>query len=110
MPTAKKPPVGSTIINTGLASTTGIPNTEPLPSSSLKKLIITRDTINPIPIPRPSNIAAFAREAYAVIGLYIQLIVAFASILARAEMFGSKNSVMPSMFDGLGMGIGFMVS
>lgn len=54
--------------------------------------------------------AAFAREAYAVMGLYIQLIVAFASILARAETFGSKNSVMPSMFDGLGMGIGFMVS
>jgi electron transport complex protein RnfE len=41
-------------------------------------------------------------------GLYIQLIVAFASILARAEMFASKNTFMPSMFDGIGMGLGFL--
>ena len=41
-------------------------------------------------------------------GLYIQLIVAFASILARAEMFASKSSVLPSMADGLGMGVGFL--
>ncbi|MDP3296313.1 MAG: electron transport complex subunit RsxE [Thermodesulfovibrionia bacterium] len=54
--------------------------------------------------------AAYAREAYAVMGLYIQLIVAFASILARAEMFGSKNPVMPSMFDGIGMGLGFLIA
>ena len=39
---------------------------------------------------------------------YIALIVAFASILARAEMFASKNSIMPSMADGLGMGVGFL--
>jgi electron transport complex protein RnfE len=54
------------------------------------------------------SMAAFAPDAYKQMGLYIQLIVAFASILARAEMFASKNNVMPSMFDGLGMGIGFM--
>ena len=41
-------------------------------------------------------------------GLYIQLIVAFASILARAEMFASKNKIMPSLFDGIGMGLGFL--
>lgn len=52
--------------------------------------------------------AAFAREAYREMGLYIQLIVAFASILARAEMFASKNKAVPSMVDGLGMGMGFM--
>jgi electron transport complex protein RnfE len=52
--------------------------------------------------------AAFAREAYKQMGLYIQLIVAFASILARAEMFASKNKVVPSMFDGIGMGLGFL--
>ena len=46
-------------------------------------------------------------DVYKEVGLYLQLIVAFASILARAEMFASKNSVVPSVFDGLGMGLGF---
>jgi len=32
----------------------------------------------------------------------------FASILARAEMFASKNSIVPSMVDGLGMVSGFL--
>ncbi|MFQ3573754.1 MAG: electron transport complex subunit E [Thermodesulfovibrionales bacterium] len=54
------------------------------------------------------TMAAFAPDAYKQMGLYIQLIVAFASILARAEMFASKNNVMPSMFDGIGMGLGFL--
>ncbi len=54
------------------------------------------------------TMAAFAREAYKQMGLYIQLIVAFASILARAEMFASKNRIAPSMFDGIGMGLGFL--
>jgi electron transport complex protein RnfE len=54
------------------------------------------------------TMAAFAPEAYKQMGLYIQLIVAFASILARAEMFASKNTFMPSMFDGIGMGMGFL--
>lgn len=52
--------------------------------------------------------AAFAPEVYSKVGLYIALIVAFASILARAEMFASKNTVVPSMVDGLGMGAGFL--
>lgn len=52
--------------------------------------------------------AAFAPDVYSKVGLYIALIVAFASILARAEMFASKNTVVPSIVDGLGMGIGFM--
>jgi electron transport complex protein RnfE len=52
--------------------------------------------------------AAFVPDVYAKVGLYIQLIVAFASILARAEMFASKNSFIPSMVDGLGMGVGFL--
>lgn len=56
------------------------------------------------------SMAAFAREAYRQMGLYIQLIVAFASILARAEMFANKNKVSYSMFDGIGMGLGFMVA
>ena len=52
--------------------------------------------------------AAFARDVYRQMGLYIQLIVAFAIILSRAELFASKNKVTPSFFDGLGMGIGFL--
>lgn len=52
--------------------------------------------------------AAFVPDVYAKVGLYIQLIVAFASILARAEMFASKSNVVPSLVDGLGMGVGFL--
>lgn len=53
---------------------------------------------------------AVAPETYAEVGLYIQLIVAFASILAHAETFASKNKVTPSVFDGIGMGAGFLVA
>jgi len=49
-------------------------------------------------------------DVYKDVGLYIQLIVAFASILARAEMFASKNTVVPSVFDGIGMGTGFFIA
>lgn len=49
-------------------------------------------------------------DVYKQVGLYIQLIVAFASILARAEMFASKNTIVPSMFDGIGMGLGFLIA
>lgn len=56
------------------------------------------------------SMAAFAREAYREMGLYIELIVAFASILARAELFASKNKVMPSFMDGIGQGIGFLIA
>ena len=54
------------------------------------------------------SMAALVPDVYKQMGLYIQLIVAFASILARAEMFASKNKFMPSMADGVGMGIGFL--
>ncbi|HDH53306.1 MAG TPA: electron transport complex subunit RsxE [Nitrospirae bacterium] len=54
--------------------------------------------------------ATYARPIYKEIGLYIQIIVAFASIFARAEVFASKNKVIPSFFDGLGMGIGFLLA
>ncbi|MCC6347463.1 MAG: electron transport complex subunit RsxE, partial [Nitrospirales bacterium] len=52
--------------------------------------------------------AAAFPDVYRQMGLYIQLIVAFASILARAEMFASKNRFTPSMVDGIGMGLGFL--
>lgn len=56
------------------------------------------------------SMAAFVPAAYKEMGLYIQLIVAFASILAGAEMFASKNGVVPAFFDGIGRGAGFLVS
>ena len=56
------------------------------------------------------SMAAFAADVYKQMGLYIQLIVAFASILAGAEMFASKNKVIQSFFDGIGRGAGFLVA
>ncbi len=53
---------------------------------------------------------AYARTAYKEMGLYIEIIVAFASILARAEMFASKNKVGAAFFDGFGSGLGFLVA
>ncbi|MDA8169927.1 MAG: electron transport complex subunit RsxE [Nitrospiraceae bacterium] len=53
---------------------------------------------------------AYSYSLYKQIGLYLQLIVAFAIILSRAELFASKNKVVPSLFDGLGMGIGFLIA
>ncbi len=41
------------------------------------------------------------------LGLFIPLIVVNCIILARAEAFASKNSPIPSMLDGAGMGLGF---
>ena len=49
-------------------------------------------------------------DAYAVLGLYLPLIVVNCIILARAESFASKNGVLPSIADGLFMGIGFTLA
>jgi len=43
------------------------------------------------------------------LGIFIPLIVVNCIIMARAEAFASRNSVLPSVFDGLGMGAGFTV-
>lgn len=53
---------------------------------------------------------AYAPLLYKALGIYLALIVVFAIILARAEVFASKNSVIPSVFDGLGMGTGFTLA
>jgi electron transport complex protein RnfE len=54
--------------------------------------------------------AAFARDVYKQMGLYIMLIVAFAIVLSRAEMFASKNKLLPSIVDGAAMGMGFLLA
>ena len=53
---------------------------------------------------------AFLPLLYKSLGIYLSLIVVFAIILARAEVFASKNKVVPSMLDGLGMGCGFTIA
>lgn len=44
------------------------------------------------------------------LGIYLPLVVVFAIILARAEVFASKNNPVRAFFDGLGMGSGFLVA
>lgn len=53
-------------------------------------------------------LAAYMPEAYAKMGIFIKLIVAFAIITMRLEMFACKETVSASFFDGIGMGLGFM--
>ena len=47
---------------------------------------------------------------YASLGIYIPLIVVNCIILGRAEAYASKNKPIPSLFDGIGMGLGFTLS
>lgn len=51
----------------------------------------------------------FVPSLYASLGIYIPLIVVNCIILGRAESYASKNPVLPSVFDGVGMGLGFTV-
>lgn len=53
--------------------------------------------------------AAYLPGAYAKMGIFIKLIVAFAIITMRLEMFACKEKVDDSFWDAIGMGIGFMV-
>lgn len=51
----------------------------------------------------------FVPSLYASLGLYIPLIVVNCIILGRAEAYASKNGPISSLFDGIGMGLGFTV-
>jgi len=51
---------------------------------------------------------AWFHELYLILGIFIPLIVTNCTIIARAESFASKNAFIPSVLDGLFMGIGFM--
>ena len=51
----------------------------------------------------------FVPSLYDSLGIYIPLIVVNCIILGRAESFASKNNVWLSMFDGIGMGLGFTI-
>ena len=53
---------------------------------------------------------AFVPALYASLGLFIPLIVVNCIVLGRAEAFAAKNGVIPSAFDGLGIGLGFTIA
>ena len=52
-------------------------------------------------------VKAFAPAINDSLGIFLPLIVVNCIILGRAEMFAGKNPVIPSILDGLGMGVGF---
>lgn len=53
-------------------------------------------------------LAGFFPSLYAQVGLYVKLIVAFAIIISRLEVFASRMPLIPTFWDGLGMGLGFL--
>ena len=53
---------------------------------------------------------AYAQSLYQSLGIFLPLIVVNCIILGRAEMFASKNNVLDSALDGLGMGLGFTLA
>jgi Na+-translocating ferredoxin:NAD+ oxidoreductase subunit E len=54
--------------------------------------------------------AAFLQPLHEQLGLFIPLIVVNCMILGRAEAFASKNNVISSLIDGIGMGLGFTLA
>lgn len=92
-------------------------------SSNNVVVSLTRKIVNPkvrvpiyiISIATIVSVAGFVLEAYfpllyKELGIYLELVVVFAIILARAEVFASKNTVGRSLLDGLGMGCGFTLA
>jgi Na+-translocating ferredoxin:NAD+ oxidoreductase subunit E len=84
---------------------------------------LTRHWVNPkvrVPVYITSvativTVVQLCLEAYfpllfRALSIYLALIVVFAIILARAEVFAAKNTVVPSFFDGFGMGCGFALA
>jgi len=54
-------------------------------------------------------IQAYATELYVALGVFIPLIVVNCIILGRAEAFASKNTILDSAIDGIGMGLGYTI-
>ena len=53
---------------------------------------------------------AYFYPLYKILGIFIPLIVVNCIILGRAEAFASKNPIIHSLADGLGIGLGFTIS
>jgi electron transport complex protein RnfE len=56
------------------------------------------------------SMAAYLPSLHEQLGLFIPLIVVNCLVLGRAEAFASKNSVLASIVDGAGMGLGFVLA
>jgi electron transport complex protein RnfE len=56
------------------------------------------------------SMQAFQPDLYRALGVFVPLIVVNCMILGRAEAYASKSSVIDSMFDGLGVGLGFTLA
>ena len=54
-------------------------------------------------------VEAFLPDLYRSLGIFLALIVVNCIVLGRAEMFASKNGILDSFLDGLGMGIGYTI-
>ena len=54
--------------------------------------------------------AAYFRQLYVALGIFIPLIVVNCTVLGRAEAFASRNNLVRSVVDALGMGLGFTVT
>ncbi len=52
---------------------------------------------------------AFFHDLFRVLGIFIPLIVTNCAIIGRAEAFASRQPVMPALWDGLMMGLGFLL-
>lgn len=55
-------------------------------------------------------VQAYTPDIYKALGIFLPLIVVNCIVLGRAEMFASKNKVIPSIFDAIGMGLGFTLA
>lgn len=56
------------------------------------------------------SMKAYFPDIYKTLGIFIPLIVVNCIILGRAEAFAQKNNVIASIFDGIGMGLGFTLA
>ncbi len=56
------------------------------------------------------SMQAYLPSLHEQLGLFIPLIVVNCIVLGRAEAFASKNKILPSLIDGLGMGLGFALA
>lgn len=92
--------LGSNIIISSLRKL--IPNQIRIPSFIV--VIATFVTINELVM------AAYFPALYKALGIFVPLIVVNCIVLGRAEAFACKNTVIDSIFDGLGMGVGFTLA
>ena len=107
-----------------LAVTSSLVNGAGMGLSTMAVLVLSNMVIIPNGVRVPAfivivasfvTILQFLLEAYlpslnSALGIYIPLIVVNCIILGRAESYASKNPVLPSIFDGLGMGLGFTIA